>query len=207
MGLRFELKQPVFRFCVILYVMLIFSLHFYGEPNSAKSWKLNLICGKFIFSQSNQSSSPSSPSLLDFRFHGVLHQVRAWGSGEHLVLILHQFMLALDINLSVCGHCYPFALLSILHPVTLDLSPLSILSKEYILLRLRDLCAFLSDPSLLIHLYFRAACRPWNSARPSTFQTPQRNCHTTSLHSGISGHNWWHIGFPMSHMAEGNTAS
>lgn len=55
-------------------------------------------------------------------------------------------MLTLDVNISVCGHCYPFTPLSIQHPVTLNLSLLSILSKEYLLLRLGDLCALLSDP-------------------------------------------------------------
>lgn len=55
-------------------------------------------------------------------------------------------MMTLDINISVWGHCYPFTPLSILHPVTLNLSLLSILSKEYLLLRLGDLCALLSDP-------------------------------------------------------------
>lgn len=136
-------------------------------------------------SQSNQNSSPSFPSPLDFKFHEVLHEVRAWGSGEYLVLLLHDFMLTLDANISVCGHCYPFTLLSIQHPVTLNLSLLSILSKEYLLLRLwSQLCL---TPSLLIRLYFSTSWR---------LETLQGNCHMTSFHSGISEHNWCTLAFP-----------
>lgn len=100
------------------------------------------------------------------------------GSGEHLVPVIHQLMLALDSNLNVCSSvAWTILLHCSLHCIFSPCGSFPHPSKRIHFLRLRGLCVF--SNSLLSQTYLSwCTSFSWyyadveNPGKPTAFQTP-----------------------------------